>query len=489
MVNDDAKSAETVLEKLLSPPQVPDASWFAAASAALQRDAACAPAEMLTEPAKNGDCANLMRCLQEGTFRTQSVVLELLANAIGHPSPVTSGKGAGGSAEPENASAAIPAALHLLASDESMPVLSAALALCHEQARTSADKGADACTPCPPHDGAGVADGWRERREGRVANAFARTFVPQRCCEDPTDCEEPAVRERALHLLACLAVRARAEDRGTEVGRKLRLLCTSHAILKDVLLAFRVNSAMVSAAAGEALSKVLLLKVPYDAWRLVSLFVSKHLGTMGTLLADLACEACSQAGDLSGSALISEFMGRVLSLRQEELPKDCCLQGNAVRVALALLLRSLVAGGAAGFLAARHLGLLPSLLVFLRSQNLELRNTISELLSHLARYPGSGTMLLFAQAPGGTEITELTKAGKRSREEEEKFEGGELDMLRDPRDFPLRVDVIIKCLLSTGDMPLVQLALIMLSNSCRAEHDIGQGLFRKETIECLTGKR
>ena len=98
-------------------------------------------------------------------------------------------------------------------------------------------------------------------------------------------------------------------------------------------------------------------------------------------------------------------------------------------------------------------------------------------------------MLLFAQATGGTEITEMTKAGKRSREEEEKFEGGELDMLRDPRDFPLRVDVIIRCLLSTGDMPLVQLALIMLSNSCRAEHDIGQGLFRKETIECLTGKR
>lgn len=41
-----AGAAEEVLRKLLAPPLVPDASWFAAASAALLRSAALAPEQV-----------------------------------------------------------------------------------------------------------------------------------------------------------------------------------------------------------------------------------------------------------------------------------------------------------------------------------------------------------------------------------------------------------------------------------------------------------
>lgn len=63
--------------------------------------------------------------------------------------------------------------------------------------------------------------------------------------------------------------------------------------------------------------------------------------------------------------LLDEIMRRVLALRREELPPECCLQASARRVALASLLRPL-ASNAAGRSAARRLMLLPSLIVFLR---------------------------------------------------------------------------------------------------------------------------
>ena len=43
-----------------------------------------------------------------------------------------------------------------------------------------------------------------------------------------------------------------------------------------------------------------------------------------------------------GGGVMGEMMRRVLSLRKEELPRECCLQANSVRVALALLLRPLL---------------------------------------------------------------------------------------------------------------------------------------------------
>jgi hypothetical protein len=149
-------------------------------------------------------------------------------------------------------------------------------------------------------------------------------------------------------------------------------LCTSQSIIKDVLAAFTVNSAMVAAAAGEALGKLLMLHLPPDGWRLCRKFVAQHLKTLGPLLADLSLEACftprpastasapmaaapcnksaspnttttttssssskrplvescrSQGGEVEADAcLMSEMMRRVLSLHKEELPRECCLQ-------------------------------------------------------------------------------------------------------------------------------------------------------------------
>jgi hypothetical protein len=445
------ESAAAVLEKLLSPPRVPDASWFAAASAGLVRAAALVPClvlsaplrvavreralasacfcttggcrcecnacvhtqtrstplpQVLTRPDQNEECAMLVQCLQSGSFRTQSAVLEFLAACIGHLlSPGEYGDPHAVPALPQ-----IPQALHLLVSDEGRPILSAALALCREQpiatARGKASNAQRAICPVAsaPGDPA-PACSWGFQKES-TSKWEPSVIVPQRCCENPTDCEEPAVRERALRFLACLATRASSpsaapparppsscspsagvsveegfhgggadsESQGPAASaeaHELWGLCTSQSIIKDVLAAFTVNSAMVAAAAGEALGKLLMLHLPPDGWRLCRKFVAQHLKTLGPLLADLSLEACftpppastasgpmaaapcnksasptttitssssssksllvescrSQGGEVEADAcLMSEMMRRVLSLHKEELPRECCLQ-------------------------------------------------------------------------------------------------------------------------------------------------------------------
>ena len=463
-----ADAAATVLEKLIAPPLVPDAAWFAAASAGLLRAAALAPGlvraplpcrvpalsecvfcarararaaacvpwprvrtqtgfvashtppQVLTRPDQHRECAMLAQCLQGGTFRSQSAVLEFLAACIGHP--LSPGEYGGSQAAP--ALPHIPQALRLLVSDEGRPILSAALALCREQPKAAAlDQASSGSAQVVWQDG-GLGE-WVKQGTGRIASTpgdlgadwgvrgdDASAFVQQKCCDDPTDCEEPAVRERALRFLACLATRASPPSAvppagassategirgsggdGTSQGatagaeaHELWAVCTAQGIIKDVLAAFTVSSAMVAAAAGEALGRLLMIDPPPDGWRLCRKFVAKHLRTLGPLLADLSLEACilgpastctptvtgpmpslteplpSSSGDeptfqqtagASGGGgkgserggagcIMGAMMRRVLSLHKEELPRECCLQANSVRVALALLLRSLL---------------------------------------------------------------------------------------------------------------------------------------------------
>jgi hypothetical protein len=100
-----SESAGAVLSKLLSPPMVPDASWFAAASAALLSATSLDPPlvlatlslhslvtvisdkplilQVLSRPKQHRECAQLVQCLRSGSFRTQSAVLEFLTNAVG----------------------------------------------------------------------------------------------------------------------------------------------------------------------------------------------------------------------------------------------------------------------------------------------------------------------------------------------------------------------------------------------------------------------
>jgi len=375
----------------------------------------------------------LVQCLQSGSFRTQSAVLEFLAACIGHLlSPGEYGDPHAAPALPQ-----IPQALHLLVSDDGRPILSAALALCREQPIAAArDKASNAQRAiCPvasaPGDPA-PACSWGFQRESSTTTKWEPSaIVPQRCCEDPTDCEEPAVRERALRFLACLATRASSpsatpparppsscspseglhgggadsESQGPAASteaHELWGLCTSQSIIKDVLAAFTVNSAMVAAAAGEALGKLLMLHLPPDGWRLCRKFVAKHLQTLGPLLADLSLEAClppppastaappctptatasttptttavaiaaepaasgpiaaattttssskrplvdscrSKGGEVEADAcLMSEMMRRVLSLHKEELPRECCLQVSRLKMSQVVCLKLFV---------------------------------------------------------------------------------------------------------------------------------------------------
>jgi hypothetical protein len=237
-----------------------------------------------------------VQCLQDGSFRTQSAVLEFLANAIGHSlsaSPESDDVCRGH----EHMQPRIPRALSLLVADEGMPVLSAALALCREQPSAGGGKSSAAFEGAQKDGGRGewaralATPGNGSSRgagggDARTARDDANAYVQQKCCDDPADCEEPAVRERALRLLSCLARRAYVScpavasvaaapagsgasgggsektkdgDEGDsssddvmrrEVAQKLWQLCTSEALIKDVLAAFNVSSAMVTAAAG-----------------------------------------------------------------------------------------------------------------------------------------------------------------------------------------------------------------------------------------------
>lgn len=140
----------------------------------------------------------LVQCLQGGSFRTQSAVLEFLANSIGQALSV-SDEHTGtleGQLYPR-----IPEALQLLVMDEGMPVLSAALALCREQPKAQGDD--DSTAPETAWEASEKGD-WVKASaptsKGAVSGASAAwgsgggdAFVQQKCCEDPTDCEEPAV--------------------------------------------------------------------------------------------------------------------------------------------------------------------------------------------------------------------------------------------------------------------------------------------------------
>lgn len=237
---------------------------------------------MLSRPDQHAACAQLVQCLQSGSFRTQSAVLEFLASSIGRPLSAGDGEGQGpgDQLQPE-----IPEALSLLVADEGMPVLSAALSLCREQPDAADGKSASTAGNAWRDGGLGEwvkgtaqSDLSSPSRAawGEEPREDANAYVQQKCCDDPADCEEPAVRERALRLLSCLAWRAssphpsgpavpagcpeREGGTGGEEGRtfskasgvvhKLWHLCTSEALVKDVLSGFSVSSALVTAAAG-----------------------------------------------------------------------------------------------------------------------------------------------------------------------------------------------------------------------------------------------
>jgi len=237
--------ARTVLEKLLSPPLVPDASWFAAASAALLRAAALSPLQVLilhargtrvesyssplticcgpplpcmwcqvfTQPDQHVECMQLVECLRSGSFRTQSAVLEFLANSIGHSLSV------GDEHDEGQLRPRILQALNLLVTDASVPVLSAALDLCREQPKVAGDEQASSGAGSVWKDGGQgewvrsttVTTGSAVRANASVHDSWGggegnTAFVQQKCCDDPTDCEEPAVSPGPNRYYTCILV-------------------------------------------------------------------------------------------------------------------------------------------------------------------------------------------------------------------------------------------------------------------------------------------
>ena len=147
-----------------------------------------------------------------------------------------------------NGDAGAGGALAVLADDDGMPVLTAAINLCAEQTRPTRDgerPASAAVRSGPATDGipAVLRTGWAPGaapplEPGPAGDALptlsddewddapldelpddaapgaadAPGAAPGACCDDPFDCEEPAVREAALHLLARLAARLAAHS-------------------------------------------------------------------------------------------------------------------------------------------------------------------------------------------------------------------------------------------------------------------------------------
>lgn len=123
----NAEAAE-VLQRLLAPPIVPDAAWYSLSSFTLLRAASLDPKSVLSFPSRNLPCRLLVQCLTEGTYRSQSAVLEFILATL----PANkSGEKAHGRLDSKE----ISNALDIMTEEEDTPVLSAALALCSEQNR------------------------------------------------------------------------------------------------------------------------------------------------------------------------------------------------------------------------------------------------------------------------------------------------------------------------------------------------------------------
>jgi hypothetical protein len=296
-----------VMLRLLAPPTVPDTVWFSHATRALVQ---CNGRRLLTRPGEHRGCKLLIECLAAGAYRSQSAVLDYLREVATCPD--------GGS-------------LDMMAEDEGMPVLKAALCLCREQPAARGDDGdgqqqvaagidenALDCDLAAAEEeeeerrgaeygdiavgrssGAhnGVKDGMKlkgkegeeeeekEEEEEEVAPP-RRILVRQNCCEDPFDCEEPAVREAALGLVSSMAERVCIARRCAEPGGEdacplsstLLPILGGGEVLRDVLEAMQVSSISVSRAAGRALSKLLLVPMSPRSIATFSKFLAKSLG-------------------------------------------------------------------------------------------------------------------------------------------------------------------------------------------------------------------
>jgi hypothetical protein len=178
--DDVAQDAQTIMSKLLSPPSVPDTVWFSRATSALMQ---CDVRHLLLP--SNQASSMLISCLRSGAFRSQSAILDFLRKSCCSV-PMNGEKHQGQHAM--NNEGDQGRGLIVMAEDEGLAVLHAALKLCREQpaVRDGADDGV-------------------ERK--RAAPERQRVFVQQNCCEDPFDCEEPAVRFTPTYSLRLLAAR------------------------------------------------------------------------------------------------------------------------------------------------------------------------------------------------------------------------------------------------------------------------------------------
>lgn len=187
------KDEVAVMLRLLSPPTVPDTVWFSHATRALLQ---CDPCRLVTRPRENKGARLMVECLAGGAFRSQSAVLDYLKEAA--------------------AAEGGEVVLGMMAGDDDMPVLRAALRLCREQEQVRGEEeGLPAAVALEEEvsaggedDGGGEEedndgddhdhekDGAGREEEEEEENEKApprRVLVRQNCCEDPFDCEEPAV--------------------------------------------------------------------------------------------------------------------------------------------------------------------------------------------------------------------------------------------------------------------------------------------------------
>ena len=210
-------------------------------------------AKVFSRPDVNCACASVLKLMRTGSFRSQSTIIDCILSSldvdmpchvkpINQPPPHT--VRARGSKTwsllNQVRGPTISGTLLLLAGDDGMPLLHAALDLCAERER------ADSSSAGKPE----------------VLVKEQKSFA-QNCCEDPYDCEEPAVREAALKLLARICAILLLPLGQPELvleqaaAARLAAACCSVRVVKAVLQAMQVGNATVVSSASQALSGLL----------------------------------------------------------------------------------------------------------------------------------------------------------------------------------------------------------------------------------------
>uniref|UniRef100_A0A7S4U7Y1 Uncharacterized protein n=2 Tax=Guillardia theta TaxID=55529 RepID=A0A7S4U7Y1_GUITH len=196
-------------------------------------------------------------------------------------------------------------------------------------------------------------------------------------------------------------------------------------MVRCTIQCLQVSSRMVSKTAGRALSCLLQLELQRDSERELRRFFRRSLRGVGTMVVETEVDMFIKETEMMGGGEEGEGAGAgakevaereskrkclglehrrrdelwnkifeaVLQLKDGDLPRECCMQTSSVRLALIEVTRHLLQT-ARGRRTIRRYDLMLSILVLLKSNDVEVRHAVLELLVMASRTENSAEIVL-----------------------------------------------------------------------------------------------